>query len=97
MLIAVWETIRNLQLSEDNQQAAVKSIMNTLMQLSLPDMADVIENLLSVSVPKYDIINYIEQATKEAYCLGDDYAYVYYKTMLLEAVDLSTIESESIL
>lgn len=90
----VWETIRNLQLSEENQKAAVTAITNTLMQLTMPDMADVVENLLSVSVPKYDILNYIEQTTKEAYCIGDDYAYVYYKSMLLEAVDLSTLENK---
>jgi len=91
----LWETIRNLPLSEDNKLTTTKTIINTMTQIASPDMAEVVENLLTVSIQKYDILNYIEQATKEAYCLGDDYSYVYYKSMLLEAVDLSTLENKT--
>ncbi len=91
----VWETIRNLPLSDDNKFTGTTNTMNTLVQLSNPEMAEVVTNLLSVSVPKYEIINYIEQATKDAYCVGDDYSYIYYKMMLLEAIDLSTIENKN--
>ncbi|MCQ2958385.1 MAG: tetratricopeptide repeat protein [Candidatus Gastranaerophilales bacterium] len=68
--------------------------MDTLCQLTAPDMASVVDNLLSINVPKYEIINKIDQAAKEAYIIGDDYSYVYHKTLLLEAVELSTLENK---
>jgi len=90
----LWDIIRNLQLSPDNKVSGVTNTIKVLLQLTMPDMATVIHNLLNVSVPKYEIINHIEQATKEAYCIGDDFAYIYYKSLLLEAVELSTIENK---
>ena len=91
----LWEIVRNLNLSPENRVTSITSAMKTLVQLTQPDMTNVIANLLDVSVPKHEIINYIEQATKEAYCVGDDYSYVYSKTLLLDAVEVSTLENKA--
>ena len=91
----VWEIVRNLQLSAENQASGVKITLNTLLQLTMPDMSPVVKNLLDISVPKYEILNYIEQATKDAYAVGDDYSYIYHKSILLEGVELSTLENKN--
>ncbi|MCR4881657.1 MAG: zinc ribbon domain-containing protein [bacterium] len=91
----IWETVRNLQLSPENKVTSVTSAMKTLVQLTQPDMATVIHNLLDVSVPKHEIIGYIETATKEAYTVGDDYSYICSKSLLLDAVEVSTIENKA--
>ena len=90
----MWETVRNLKLSPENKVTGVTSSIKTLVQLSMPDMATVVHNLADVSVPKTEMINYIEQATKDAYAVGDDYSYIYHKTLLLDAVEESTIENK---
>ena len=92
---SLWEIVRNLNLSPENRVTSITSAMKTLVQLTQPDMTNVIANLLDVSVPKHDIINYIEDATKEAYSVGDDYSYVYNKTLLLDAVEVSTLENKA--
>lgn len=92
---SLWETIRYLDLNEENKITNIKIAMDTLTQLSMPAMSTVVFNLLDAKMSKYEILNYIEQTTKEAYSVGDDYSYVYFKTMLLEGVELSAIENKN--
>lgn len=91
----LWEAIRYLDLNDENKINNIKIAMDTLVQVSMPSMSTVVFNLLDAKMSKYEILNYIEQATKEAYSVGDDYAYVYFKTMLLEGVELSAIENKN--
>ena len=91
----MWETIRGLHLSPENKVTSTTSAMQMLLQLTQPDMANVVYNLLDVSVPKHEIINHIETATKEAYALGDDYSYICSKALLLDAIEVSTLENKT--
>lgn len=91
----MWESIRNLELTEENKYNGITSTIQALTQLTSPDMANVVHNLLTVSVPKYEIVAQIEQATKEAYGVGDDYSYIALKDLLIESIDVSNLENKT--
>ncbi len=82
----LWETVRNLDLDEDNKKSSLLLTTNTLCKLSVPDMPVVIKNYTEAMLPAQELLSFIEYAAKEAYVIGDDKAYVYYKDLLIETL-----------
>ena len=91
----IWETVRNLKLSPENIASSTITTMKKLVELTAPDYASVVKNLLSAGLPKHEIMQHIEQATKDAYSCGDDYSYVYHKILLIEAVEVSNLANKN--
>ncbi len=90
----LWETVRNLDLDEDNKKSGLMLTTDALCKLSIPDMPVVIKNYREALLPAQELLRFIEYAAKEAYVIGDDKAYVYYKDLLIETLKDTQIENK---